>query len=259
MNSDSQLEALHQMTDILSSKESYYLTFTLDKTVQSTRFLNPIKLNQNRRYECALQYLGTSNYLINITEKNNMFYYKYENIYYTILFEKGAYEISDIGAEIKRVMTLRNHYSEKEPSFILSTKNETFKSVIEIKSDKLSIDFKQPNTFRNILGFEPKILNKGYHVSDNTIQITSSSSIMINCDLISGSYHNGVEKNILHSFPAMLVPSGYRMNIFNSNLLYLPVNKSVIDNIMFKITDDNFEVVDLKGEKISLGIHIRQI
>ncbi len=82
---------------------------------------------------------------------------------------------------------------------------------------------------------------------------------MINCDIVSGSYHNGVERNILYSFPAWLVPSGCKINVIPAVLTYLPVNRSVINNITFQIKNDEFERIDLKNEKICMAIHLRQI
>ncbi len=71
---DITIEAIQQLNTTISTKESYYLTFTSIASSFTTRFNNPIKLNPNRKYECALQYFSTSNYQINITEKKNFVY-----------------------------------------------------------------------------------------------------------------------------------------------------------------------------------------
>ena len=54
MANDLQLEALKSMSDILTHKDSLYLTFTANKSVFTQRFETPIRLLPNRNYEVAL-------------------------------------------------------------------------------------------------------------------------------------------------------------------------------------------------------------
>jgi hypothetical protein len=268
MSTDQQLEILQNMNDVLSNKDSYYLTFTSNKSQFTQKFDVPIKLNQNRKYELALHNFTTTNYQINIGEENNKFYYTWNKHpsdpksvieQHEITFEKGAYEVKDIANEIIRGMKEKKHYTDENPPFVLSLKLSTFKSVIEIKRDELRIDFTKPNTVREMLGFESKLLLKGYNVSDNTVQITSSSSILIKCSIISGSYHNGKQSNVLYSLPAYVVPIGYKINIEIPERMYLPVNVLTIEKITFEIVDDNEKLLDFKNEKLALAIHLRQV
>ena len=261
--SDTQLEVLQNMNDLLTNKDSFYLTFTSNKSVINQRFAIPIQLNPNRKYEAALHNFTTSNYQINIDETNNRFYYKWDNQDFEISFEKGAYEVVDISTEILRVMIERKQWGsttdEKEAPFRISLNLNVFKSIIEIKNDKLKIDFTKDKTFRGLLGFDSKVLSKGYNISDNTVQITSASLILIHCSIISGGYHNGEKSNILYSLPAYRVPIGYKINVEVPERMYLPVNTSVISEITFKITDDNYKILDFKDEQVALSIHIKQI
>ena len=263
MMSDQSLEKIQNLSDILSSKESYYLTFNSNKTDFNIRFANPLKLNPNRKYECALQYFSTSNYLINITENNNNFYYSADggSTWITITLEEGAYELVHIQNEIKRQMVNNKHADSKgEPYINIGILFQTFKSFINIRASNPSykVDFTKPKTFRKLLGFK-KILDSGYHISDSNVQITSVSSILIHCDIISGSYHNGKESNVIFSIPAFIVPSGYKMNVIPPNMFYLQINRSVINSISFRITDEEENILNFKGEELSLAIHIRQV
>ena len=148
---------------------------------------------------------------------------------------------------------------EKEAPFRISLNLNVFKSIIEIKNDKLKIDFTKDKTFRDLLGFDSKVLSKEYNISDNTVQITSASLILIHCSIISGGYHNGEKSNILYSLPAYRVPIGYKINVEVPERMYLPVNTSVISEITFKITDDNYKILDFKDEQVALSIHLKQI
>ena len=135
----------------------------------------------------------------------------------------------------------------------------TFKSIIEINNPNYEIDFTKPNTIRDLLGFKPKKLRTPYNVSDSTIQIIKTSAILIKCDLVSGGYMNGVKEGILYSFPSMTVPIGYKINISAPTIIYLPINKKVISSILFQITNQKGDLIDLKGEEIALAVHIKQV
>jgi len=84
-----------------------YLTFTFKGSKHLFRFPTPIKLNPNRNYEIGLQYITTSDYHVNISEKKNKFIYSVDGgvKWITITIEKGAYEITSLESEIKRQMT----------------------------------------------------------------------------------------------------------------------------------------------------------
>ena len=110
-----------------------------------------------------------------------------------------------------------------------------------------------------MLGFDSKVLTKVYNISTSTVQITTASSILIKCSVISGSYHNGKPSTVLYSLPAYLVPIGYKINVEVSERMYLPVISSTIDRITFEIVDDNDKLLDFKDETVALAIHLRQI
>lgn len=259
---DQSLEKLGEVSSILSTKESFYLTFNSNKTDFNYKFNTPLKLKSNRNYELALQYFSTSNYLVNITQYNNRFIYSIDNgaNWITLLLDPGAYEYTNINSEIRRQMIEKKHADTKgEPFITIGAVLQTFKIYINISNPTYKVDFTQPKTFRSLLGFNSKILNSGYNISDSTAQITTVSSIQIHCDLIAGSFHNGKQSNILYSFPSYLVPSGYKMNVIPANMFYLPINRNIIDSISFRVTDDEENTLDFRGEEMSVAVHLRQI
>ena len=257
--SDNTIARLNDIRDALTTKDSFLLTFTGNKSIFTVNFNTPLKLLPGRKYEAALQTFTTSNYQLNITEENYKFIYTYDNLYNTITFGKGAYEINAIKEEIIRVMKENKHWDEKDPPLNILINLSEIGTIIEIKKENVKIDFTKPNTFREILGFNARILSKGYNKSDNTAQITSSTLILIKCSIIEGSFHNGKENNILYAIPSYLVPVGYKINIIPPTMIYLPVNKNIIKDITFEICDDNFKLLDFKDENMGICIHIRQV
>jgi len=85
-------------------------------------------------------------------------------------------------------MILNKHMDSKGGPFIkIDFILQTFKSYINFTNPTYKVNFNRPNTLRELLGYKSKILNSGYNVSDNAVQITTPSSILIHCVLISGS------------------------------------------------------------------------
>src|SRR5438093_1601099 len=108
---DQTVELLHEMNDSMSNKYSDYFIFYSKTPSFNCRFPQPIKLNPNRNYKIGLQYFTTSNYLINIREKNKFYYSTDKGLTWnTITFEKGAYELKQISDEINRQMVEKKHY-----------------------------------------------------------------------------------------------------------------------------------------------------
>jgi hypothetical protein len=96
-------------------------------------------LNPNLNYEIGLHYITTSNYLVNISQKNNKFIYSVDGgvKWITITIEKGAHEITSLESEIKRQMTLNNYNNTPSSYYInIGVKLETFYSFIDITDDK---------------------------------------------------------------------------------------------------------------------------
>lgn len=264
--SEKQIELLQELNDTISSKYSDYWVYYFKDPSFNFIFENPVKLNHNRNYELALHFITTSNYLINIGDNNNKFYYSIDGgkTWTYLIIEKGAYEIDQLTGEINRQMMERKHFdsSNKEQLryyFKIGLNLSTFKSYIEITNPAYQIDFTQKDTFRAILGFNSKKLKEGHNKSDETVQITNTSAIFVKCDLVSGGYVNGVRQGVLYSFPSMLVPVGYKINITPANMIYLPINRKEISSIHFELTDQYGKVLDIKGEEVCLAVHIRQV
>ena len=97
----------------------------------------------------------------------------------------------------------------------------------------------------------------GFHESENPVNILSVNSILVNIDIISGSYVNGKMKNTIYSFFPKVSP-GFKMVESPVNLVYLPVTLDTIDNIYVTITDQDNHYLDLRNEKITIRFHIRE-
>ena len=88
------------------------------------------------------------------------------------------------------------------------------------------------------------------------------NSILVNVDIISGSYLNCVRNPTIYSFFPNMAP-GVRCWIIETpaNLVYLPITLDAIyrPSMETTLTDQNGQQLNLRGENISIRFHVREI
>ena len=98
-------------------------------------------------------------------------------------------------------MEKRGHHDQNnEDCYInISANSNTLKSVLIIEN-VYKVDFNNQNSLAKVLGFTSAKYTGGFHESENVVNILSINSILVNIDIISGSYVNGTTKNTIYSF-----------------------------------------------------------
>ena len=89
------------------------------------------------------------------------------------------------------------------------------------------------------------------------VNILTINSILVNIDIISGSYVNGSTQPTIYSF-FQNVSSGYKIIENPHNLLYLPITADTIHSITIWLTENGNEL-NLRGENLSMRFHLREI
>ena len=131
----------------------------------------------------------------------------------------------------------------------------TLKSVLILEED-YQVDFNHQNSLAKVLGFTGAKYTKGFHESENVVNILSINSILVNIDIISGSYVNGMTKNTIYSFFPKVSP-GYKIIKKPVNLVYLPITLDTIDSLTVSITDQDDHLLNLRNEKLTNRFLIR--
>ena len=90
------------------------------------------------------------------------------------------------------------------------------------------------------------------------VNILTINSILVNIDIISGSYVNGSTQLTIHSFFPNVSP-GYEIIENPHNLLCLPITADTIHSITIWLTDQNGDELNLRGENLSMRFHLREI
>jgi hypothetical protein len=234
-------------------------------TTDFTTTLSPsIRLNPNKKYEAALLSINLFNTIPNITEENNKFKYSTDNgiIWKVFSLNIGAYEIIGINDEIQRQLTMNGDYdvTNNEHYITITTKIAESKCIINITNQNYRVDFGIENSIGSTLGFQPVVISQKYNISQEIVDITKINSVLVNTDIISGSYVNQTQSPAIYSFDPNIVSPGYKINECpNPSLIYYPVNRTDINSIRIWLTDQTNKLINLRGERVTVRLHIREV
>ena len=126
----------------------------------------------------------------------------------------------------------------------ISANINTLKFEIFLRNN-YEVDFRQYNFINSLLGFHNKLYISGFHDPEDMVNILTINSILVNIDIISGSYVNGsIQPSIYSFFP--IVSPGYKIIEILHNLLYLPITSDTIHSITVWLTDQNGNELNLR-------------
>ena len=236
-------------------KESFQIVVSDNKTKFTTQFNPHIQLKKNKGYEIALVNLETYYSFPNITDDNNHFSYSPDagETWFHIFIPEGSYDIEDINKVIQQTMKQYGH----DANVTISANTNTLKAVLILEND-YRVDFRPEHSICSILGFNNKVYTSEYQESENAINILSINSILVNIDVISGSYVNGQKYPTIFSFFPDVSP-GYKIIETPANVVYLPIILDTIYSLQTELTDQDGNLLNLRGENVSIRFHVREI
>ena len=139
--------------------------------------------------EIALVNLATYYSFPNITLANNLFRYSPDNgrSWFVIDIAEGCYDIVDINDTIQQ----NGHYGKANEDYniTIAANPNTLRTIMNVDSE-YQVDFGVDNSLKSVLGFTNK-MHTGYSESELAVNILNINSILVNIDIISGSYVNG--------------------------------------------------------------------
>ena len=156
-------------------------------------------------------------------------------------------------------MRKNNHYDQTSDKVYMeiSANTNTLKSEMIINNNCV-IDFSRYNSIHSLLGFDSKLYTSEFNESENMVIILTINNILVNIDIISGSYVNGSTQSTIYSFFPDVCP-GYKIIENPHNLLYLPITSDTIHCITIWLTDRNGNELNFRGENLSMRFHLREI
>ena len=234
-------------------KQSFYLIQSGTNAKVETDFVPNLELDGP--YEIALHSLETYYSFPNIDAKNNKVRVSFDGTtWFDITFAVGCYEHKDINQELQRQCVVAGG---KKDDIVLEANKNTFQTIMIIKG-KLKVDFTIDNSIRNVLGFNSKIYAHGRHLSERTVDIMRVNSIFVHTDVIGSAYVNGSQAPVIYSFYPDIPPGG-KIIVQPRVLIYLPVSISVISRLTSWLTDQSNELLNLRGEELTVKYHLRCI
>ena len=155
-------------------------------------------------------------------------------------------------------MTKRGHHDPINEDYYIniSANSNTLQSVLILEKD-YQVDLNHQHSLPKVLGFTSAKYTEGFHEFENVVNILSINNILVNIDVISGSYVNGTTKNTIYSFFPKVSP-GYKIIETPVNLVYLPITLDTIDRLEVSITDQDDHLLNLRNEKLTIRFHIRE-
>lgn len=215
----------------------------------------PLSLDQKKRYEIGLVSADVWHSWYNIHTNNNVFAYFNGLVWKKIILTPGAYNITDIDREIKRMIDANGDTAKN----IMITPNYNTLKCRMVIVGLYQVDFTVTNSIRSVLGFNSQVLSKaGTFSGEKNVNISDINSLIIGCSIVNDSYVNGSSSDCIFTFSPN-VPPGALIAVRPSQILYLPVVQSyTVQQITMRITDQSGNEVDLNGERVTYYLHLRQ-
>lgn len=165
----------------------------------------------------------------------------------------GTYEVSNLSQYLKKQL----QQIHEDLRFELFANHNTLQCEIYCNQP---IDFTKSNSFGSLLGFHNDIVleaNK-WHESKLPANILKVNVIRIHCNIVTGSYLNNHPSHSIHEF-SLRVPPGSKIVEVPHNVIYFPITVKSIQRIDISIVDENDQLVNFRGETITVRLHIKKI
>ena len=230
-------------------------TFILsgDSSILTADIYPPVIIPDGKKFVLGLINFESYNSIPNIYDGNDKFYIDNKKITIPV----GSYDIESISQYLnKQILIFNNENSSFNCTLRLKPNLNTLQTEIKSTHD---IDFSKPNSFASLLGFDKKkLLANVLHISEHPVRILKVNAIKVECNITTGSYENGALGHAIHEFfPS--VPSGFKIIEAPQNVIYLPINTSIITNITIKIVDQDGDIINFRGETVTVRLHLKEV
>lgn len=242
---------------------SITVTFSGHSSELTANFFPELELDDRFEYSCGLLDFTTYQSIANVHEGNNKIHFRDNTaasdianadvqqfgMLREIEIPIGSYELKEI------VDYIEERLKKFNVTFNFVVNKNTLKSTITCST---ALYFDETNSIRSIFGFSSIFIEANTPTeSENIIQITQLNAIIIECDIVRGSYINGQKCHSLYEF-APNVEVGYKIIEAPKHIVYLPVTTHRIRSIQIKVVDQDRNPIDFRGEKITCRIHIKR-
>lgn len=217
-------------------------------------------------FEIGLLSVHTRNIVPNITSKNNMFYYSYEDKLHFIEITEGYYNLHNI-AQFLNFHLMNNHFKYYKT---LSHNESKAMGYGLIKIDwnpgtervelicGFPVQVAGDRSLMPALGYEGHTLTRlRTNIAERKMQFFSDNIIRIICSDVRGSYLNGVRSNTIYEFDCNY-RLGERFTEKPNSVTYFPVSdRSSLRQLRVELVDKENKPLNLLRELTLVRLHIR--
>ena len=237
-------------------KISFMITFTGKGSRIEKTFQPEIAITAGCHYEIAFTSLETYYSIPNINKTNNTFSISRDaGTWDDVEVDTGCYGLIGLNAAIGRKLKVH----EMAMAVEFKANYNTFKCTMILKAG-FAVKFPEKGSLSTVLGFDKKIYKAGgeetRYESERTVNIMTVNSILVHCDLVGGSYLNEMRVPVIHSFFPLADP-GDKIVEKPSEYIYLPIPSDVIRHMTVWLTDQDQNLLDLRGETLTVKFHLR--
>ena len=250
-----------QIVNNTEPKRSISIVVSDIKTRVNTWFELPIQLDKKKDYEIVLINLETYYWFPNIDRSNNCFTYSpnLAPLWFDIIIPEGSITLRISMSSFNEKWEKNGHYDNgnDKDNIEISANTNTLKSEMILKNN-YEIDFGKCKSINSLIGFDSTLYTSRFNESENMVNILTIKSMLVNNDIISGSYVNGSPQPTIYSFFPYVSP-GYKIIENPRNHLQLPITLDTIHSITIWLTDQNENELNLRGENLSMRFHLREM
>lgn len=251
----------------------FYLNFT-NKTSSSQDFTTTFTPALNiEGMEFALDnfQIPYSIYNISSAKNNNQFEYSSDggSSWKTIIIPDGLWAMSKLNLYLHYVMKLNSDYttSSGTDNFYIDISPNVDIGRMTITITDANYQVKTDNTaglMVDMFGFTPNTTltsttgqySDGINNAPNLAKVNNGiAHWRINCDLVNSSFVDGVRSQLLYTFAPTESPFSKIIRSLKNR--YQQPNKTRVSSVRMYLTDDNGNIMDLHGEKVSYTLYFR--
>lgn len=211
----------------------------------------PIILQKDKyQYSLALHSASLWYSWANVAAPNNVLTYSPDNgaTWKAVTIPAGNYGLDDINNYLHSVMKINNDFTVVSSvdtfDITIGANYNTLRTKVTV-SNNYRLDM--TNGIRLLFGFESQIITATKE-SENLADISGGiDSLLIQCDIIQGSYLNNRSGQSLAAFLPSTPPGG-SISVQPRSLIFCDVYVDIIRSIRITVTDQTGRLIDFRGE-----------
>ena len=212
----------------------------------TTTLSPPIILNPNKKYQMRLLQAAIVYCQENISAalNNNTLSYSVDGVTYNMTFADGLYSLQDINNQL----SLFTNTNNEDPNMIQFYGNDTNSTVYVYVDTPLVIFASESNSIMSILGFSKTDITLGtgqYANSETRANLNSLQTILVSCDVVTDSYFNSQNSNILASIIPNVSPAG--------TIIFMPFHPIRCRLFPNQISQITFNLLNQEGVALNMN------